>query len=164
MSNGEKNVNQSPENKVSAVDGVIEVVRGPRKPGDPFIPMEPLVLIGNPARKLSPRDRARLLKIVNKTRTGKKHFTVEVTYDKQTDAPARIDPEDYQKPEAVSCKTHLGLVVNAKMSKAGDFFLTVLDSMRQNQGAQGFTSMRLSGIRKLRIITENDGPVPPKPL
>src|ERR1019366_7437967 len=92
-----------------------------------FIPSEKLVLNTNQATKLSTQDRCRLLKIINQTRLGKKHFTVEIDYDKVTDSAPRINGQDYQAPSAVSCKTHCGLIVNAKRAKSGDVYLTLLD-------------------------------------
>jgi len=138
---------------LSALDGVITVER------KPFLPKPTLVLDGNPARKLPSRDRARLLKIINQTRTGKAHFTVEVVYDKQTDAPPRIAGEDYQAPTGVSSKVHVGLVVKADRSKDGNFYITVKDSLRDNRGQAGFTAMRVEGIRALKVLTEDAGPL-----
>ncbi len=138
----------------------------PPKPVKPklFQPRPALVLTNNPARKLSSRNRARLLKIFNQTRTGRKHFVIEILYNKQTDTDPRIHGEDYQAPSMVPTTLHCGLVTRCDISKDGNFYLTILDSMRTNKGAQGWTSARLSGIKSLKIITENDGPVPPKPV
>lgn len=128
-----------------------------------FIPKPGLVLEGNPARKLSSRDRARLLKVFNQTRTGKAHFVVEVAYDKQTDAKPRINGSDYQAPSSQSCKTHIGLVTKADRSREGNYYITVLDSARANMGQSGWTNLRLAGIKSLKVVTSAVGPVPPKP-
>lgn len=137
------------------LEGIITV----EKPRKAFVPQDKLVLVGNPARKLSPRDRARLLKVINQTRTGKAHFTVEVTYDKQTDAAPRIQGQDFQAPTGISTKVHVGLVVKAALSKEGHFYITVKDSLRENRGQAGFTAMRLEGLRSFKILTEDAGPL-----
>jgi len=136
----------------------------PKKPVKPklFQSKPALVLTGNPARKLSSRNRCRLLKVFNQTRTGRKHFTVEIDYEKQTDADNRMHPEDFQAPSGIPMTRHVGLVCKSEISQEGKFYITLVDSMRQNRGKQGYTSIRLEGIKSLKIITENDGPVPPK--
>ena len=138
------------------VDEVIEVKTD-------FVTKSPLVLYGNPARKLPSRDRAKLLKIINQTRTGKKHFVIEVDYIKQTDAAPRINGPDNQAPSSLSKRTHVGLLVKAEQAGHGGFYITLLDYMRQDNGRQGFTSMRLEGITRLEEVKATDGPLPPKP-
>ena len=139
----------------TGVEGIITI----EKTRKAFEPKAPLTLEGNPARKLSSRERAVLLKVINKTRTGKAHFAVEVTYDKVTSVAPRIANEDYQVPAGTSCKLHSGLVVKAEKSKDGAFYITVKDSLRENMGQSGFTAMRLEGIRSLKILKEVEGPL-----
>lgn len=146
--------------RLGVLEGIILVDRAEHTP---FIPQERLVLEGNPARKLNSRDRARLLKIVNQTRSGKAHFEIEIDYNKQTDAAPRIKGKDYQAPSVVSTMTHFGLVTSAKHCKNGGYIINVLDVLRQNKGQPSFTSIRLEGIKRLKIVSENKGPVPPKP-
>jgi hypothetical protein len=139
--------------------GVVEGVIVTQRPKGQFIPKGKIVLEGNPARKLSSRDRARLLRVLNATREGRAHFVVELTYDKQTDADPRRNGPDFQAPAGVSLKSHIGLLVKAEKSKEGHFYVTIKDSLRTNQGQIGFTSMRLEGIRSFKIVTETPGPL-----
>lgn len=154
-------VTTMPVTPVSTPKKPVPVPSGPK----PFEPKPKVVFTnGNPSKKLNSRDRLRILKIFNQTRTGKRHFTVEILYDKQTDAKPRIHGPDFQAPTGISMTHHLGLVCKAEISKEGKFYITLIDSLRQNRGKVGFSSLRLEGIKSLKIITENDGPVPPKPI
>jgi hypothetical protein len=125
-----------------------------------FIPQSQVIFDGgNPATKLRGNEKASLLRVINKTRSGENLFTVELTYDKQTEAPNRNAPDDFQIPSGVSSKLHLGVVVNARKSQEGNWFLTLSDSLRQNRGVNGYTSVRLSGIRSFKVLTCDPGPL-----
>src|SRR5579862_4257374 len=111
-----------------------------------FVPQEKVVFAnGNPARGINSRQRASLLKVINRTRSGEKLYTVSVKYECVTDSARRHIPADFQLPEGVSLKLHSGVVVNARETQAGNFILVLKDTMRSDRGEPGFTSLRLDG-------------------
>ena len=84
----------------------------------PFIPQSPVIFFGgNPAKGITSREKALLLKVFNKTRTGEKVYTVEILYEKQTDAAPRVEGPDYQAPTGISPKVHMGQVIKASFPR-----------------------------------------------
>lgn len=152
---------------IDRLDGALDSVNAPKlfpKVEKIFRPQPPVVFPnGNPATKLKPRERAVLMKVINRTRSGEKTYQVELSYVRQTDAEPRIEPEDFQIPSGVSYNVHMGTVIKAQLSQRGDFFLTLADALRQNRGETGFTSLRLAGLRSFRIVTEDPGPLSNEP-
>lgn len=124
----------------------------------PFVPKPPVVFHGgNPARGLKATEKASLLKVFNETRKGEKAFVVEVVYEKQTDAAIRTSPDHYQNAPGVDARTHVGLVIKADQGRNGEFYITLADHNRCDAGEIGYTSMRLSGLRKFKRIKEVPG-------
>jgi hypothetical protein len=133
-----------------------------------FIPQSPVSFTGgNPAKMLSTQDRAKLLMIFNDTRKGAKTYTVEITYIKQTESEPRIEGADYQTPSGVSPRVHMGQVINAKLSQFGNWYIVLADTLRANQGEQGYSTLRLTGIKSLKVHAVKPGPAvkdAPSPL
>src|SRR5579871_4741998 len=75
----------------------------------PFAPLAPVDASAvAKADKLTQDERDALLCAINGTRLGLFTFSVAVTYDKQTDAKARIEGADYLGLPGTTCKLHLG--------------------------------------------------------
>jgi hypothetical protein len=132
----------------------------------PFVPHQGKVVFsnGNPAKGINSRSRAKLLKVINETRTGAKLFTIDVAYECVTESPRRHIPADYQAPPTVSKKLHSGVVVNARETQAGNWILVLKDTMRSDRGEAGYTSLRLDGLRSFKVQIEDDGPLAPRPV
>jgi len=127
----------------------------------PFVPQSPIVFYGgSPAKGLNGRERAALLKVINKTRSGEKTYAIEVTYKRISDGAPRQEGVDFQAPSGVAHNVHQGTVLNARMTQEGNYILLIDDTLRRNLGQTGFTSLRLDGLRSLKVQAETDGPLP----
>lgn len=127
----------------------------------PFVPQSPVVFhAGNPAKGLNSKARAKLLKIINKTRTGEKKYVIEVTYKRISHGAPRISGQDFQAPSGVAHNVHQGTVLNARETQEGNWILLIDDTLRRNAGQTGYTSLRLDGLRSLVEQTSVPGPLP----
>lgn len=127
----------------------------------PFVPQSPVIFVnGNPAKGLKGNERAQLLMIINKTRSGEKTYVIEVTYQRVSRGAPRIAGEDFQAPSGVAHNIHQGTVLNARETQEGNWILLIDDNLRRNAGEIGFTSLRLDGLRKLTLQATKPGPLP----
>lgn len=126
----------------------------------PFTPQSRVVFTnGNPAKGLKGNERAKLLKIINQTRSGQKTFVIEVTYKRISHGAPRLNGPDYQAPSGVAHNVHQGMVLNARETQEGNWILLIDDNLRRNAGQSGFTSLRLDGLRSIKEQTALPGPL-----
>src|SRR5277367_1011052 len=126
----------------------------------PFVPQSRVVFAtGNPAKGLKGNERAQLLKIINRTRSGEKTYVIEVTYQRVSHGAPRIAGEDFQAPSGVAHNVHQGTVLNARETQEGNWILLIDDTLRRNAGQTGFTSLRLDGLRSLVEQKSVPGPL-----
>jgi hypothetical protein len=132
----------------------------------PFIALPPVAVLSTP--KLDARQSALLLECVNGVRSGEHHYSVAITYQKQTKAKPRIAGEHYQPLPGVQPIFHEGTLVAAPSNKKGEVYLLVADAARapvqgdsvSDDDATGWTAFKLTGLDSFRVLPNGKLPGP----
>jgi len=110
--------------------------------------LKPVVLNGVKSPKLSPKERAILLSVLNAFSKKNESTMVQLTYEKQTNTKRRIAGENFTPLKSLKSRQHLGEVVKVSQRKDGEWGFTILDFSRMDTktGKPQFTAFRLSGL------------------
>jgi len=112
------------------------------------------------APNLNPAQQAELQRVIDAVSRGEREFYVLVAYRKQTPAPARVAPGDFDQHPALAKGAHKGWLVAAALNQQGEPYLHLYDEARALQPDEyGHTRLKPEGILSFEVLRERPGPL-----